>query len=125
MGRHGAELDSEIPPDRLAVSGPQGEYDSGGAYWGIPSRSTGPVWAVWEKGRGREGVAYVRAKTREGAKFQALHGDSMRCEIQPNGRRRCTIGDPCDSVYVAGHGDSILEAMREANRLWRAALAGE
>jgi hypothetical protein len=71
MGRASARLDPDLKPDRLAVSGPAGEYDSGGAYWGAGG-PCGPVWAVWEKGRGREGVAYVRARSREGAKRAAL-----------------------------------------------------
>ena len=55
----------------LAVAGPAGEYDAGGAYWGH-SPSEGPVWAVWVKGFAREGVAYVRAKSRDAAKRAAL-----------------------------------------------------
>ena len=57
-------------PDDLCTSGPQGEYDCGGAYWG--SGGAGPVYAVWVKGRGREGVEYVRAYSREGAKRKVL-----------------------------------------------------
>jgi hypothetical protein len=30
------------------------------------------VWAVWRKGKASEGVMYVRAKSREGAKRAAL-----------------------------------------------------
>lgn len=71
MGRVSAQLDSELTPDDLAVAGPAGEYDAGGAYWGTSS-TEGPVWAVWHKGRGREGVAYVRARSRDGAKRKAL-----------------------------------------------------
>jgi hypothetical protein len=55
----------------LAASGPAGEYDAGGAYWGT-SASEGPVWAVWAKGKGAEGVVYVRAKSRDGAMRAAL-----------------------------------------------------
>lgn len=50
----------------LCASKPQGEYDSGGAYWGT-SQEEGPVYAVWERGKGREGVAYVRARSPEQA----------------------------------------------------------
>lgn len=124
MGRVSASMNPEIPPDCLCVSGPAGEYDSGGAYWGL-SENEGPVWAVWEKGNGRAGVAYVRARSREGAKFAALFGDEMQCEIQPNGRARCTIGAPTDSTYAAGYGDTILQAMWAAYANWRAALAGK
>lgn len=58
---HGFDADA-----KLCVSKPQGEYDSGGAYWGT-SREEGPVYAVWERGKGREGVAYVRARSPEKA----------------------------------------------------------
>lgn len=74
MGRMSANLclapDTDTP-DSLAVAGPAGEYDAGGAYWGY-SPSEGPVWAVWRKGKASEGVAYTRAKSREGAKRKAL-----------------------------------------------------
>lgn len=70
MGRASAMLDAETP-DALAVAGPAGEYDAGGAYWGH-SPSEGPVWAVWVKGAARDGVAYVRAKSRDAAKRVAL-----------------------------------------------------
>lgn len=123
MGRAGAQLDSDLSPDRLCVAGPAGEYDVGGAYWGIADRASGPVWAVWERGKGREGVAYVRARSREGAKFRALHGDELQCEIQPNGRARCTIGRPSDYPYAAGYGNSIIEAMRAAHTAFIAALS--
>ena len=59
-------------PDVLCTSGPQGEYDCGGAYWG--SGAEGPVYAVWVRGAGRDGVAYVRARSREGAKRKVLEG---------------------------------------------------
>jgi len=72
MGRHGAQIDPDTPLDRLAVAGPAGEYDAGGAYWGTGGE--GPVWAVWVKGRGRDGVAYVRAATRNAAKIAARSG---------------------------------------------------
>jgi hypothetical protein len=74
LGRMSANLgldpDSDTP-DSLAVAGPAGEYDAGGAYWGTSS-TEGPVWAVWRKGKASEGVMYVRAKSREGAKRAAL-----------------------------------------------------
>jgi len=47
----------------FCVSHPQGEYDSGGAYWGYGDKE-GPVFAVWERGNGKAGVAYVRAKSK-------------------------------------------------------------
>jgi hypothetical protein len=71
MGRHGGTIDPDTPLDRLAVAGPAGEYDAGGAYWGLGG-SEGPVWAVWVRGHGRDGVVYVRAKGRESAKRAAL-----------------------------------------------------
>lgn len=114
MGRAGAQVDSDLSLDRLCVAGPVGEYDSGGAYWGIADRETGPIWAVWQRGRGREGVAYVRARGRVSAKMQALHGDNFTLECQPNGRIRCTIGEPTDSVFIAGHGGTAAEAMGAA-----------
>lgn len=69
MGRHSGTIDPDTPLHRLAVAGPAGEYDSGGAYWGTGGE--GPVWAVWVKGRGRDGVVYVRASGRNGAKLAA------------------------------------------------------
>lgn len=71
MGRHSTRHDFE-GVTRFCVSRPQGEYDSGGAYWGI-GFNHGPVWAVWERGKGSEGVAYVRALSRELA-IQAVIG---------------------------------------------------
>jgi hypothetical protein len=71
MGRASTRLDPDTSPAALAVAGPAGEYDAGGAYWGR-SPTEGPVWAVWVRGRGRDGVAYVRAKSRAGAKREAL-----------------------------------------------------
>lgn len=60
----------------LCVAGPAGEYDAGGAYWGY-SGTEGPVWAVWLRGWGHDGVAYVRAKSRDGAK-QAVIDQAMK-----------------------------------------------
>lgn len=71
MGRYDGTIDPDLKPDQLAVAGPAGEYDAGGAYWGCGGPE-GPVWAVWHKGHGRDGVVYVRAKSREGAKRVAL-----------------------------------------------------
>lgn len=71
MGRVSTPLDPDLPPERLAVAGPAGEYDPGGAYWGIGYQD-GPVWAVWERGKGREGVCYVRARSRAHAIREAL-----------------------------------------------------
>ena len=62
MGRRSSRVDFGGVTD-FCVSRPQGEYDSGGAYWGLGFRE-GPVWAVWERRKGREGVAYVRARSR-------------------------------------------------------------
>lgn len=71
MGRISTPLDPDLPPERLACAGPVGEYDAGGAYWGLGGRE-GPVWAVWERGKGWEGVCYVRARSRDAAKREAL-----------------------------------------------------
>jgi hypothetical protein len=81
-GRYGApmgrvsdrlHLDPEhCTPAELAAAGPAYEYDPGGAYWGLPAPGEGPVWAVWVKGYGREGVAYARATSRDAAKRAAL-----------------------------------------------------
>ena len=69
MGRYSdLRLDPETDaPATLAVAGPAGEYDAGGACWGTGGRE-GPVWAVWRRGRGHEGLTYVRARSRDGAK---------------------------------------------------------
>lgn len=53
---------------------PAYEYDSGGAYWGLPYNGSGPVWAVWERGNGQEGVAYVRAPSKTKAFNQVKEG---------------------------------------------------
>lgn len=71
MGRVSRNLAPDLTPDQLAVAGPAGEYDSGGAYWGS-SPKDGPVWAVWHRGRGTEGVCYIRAFSRAGAIKAAL-----------------------------------------------------
>jgi len=43
MGRLGCRLDLEgVTVNELAVAGPAGEYDAGGAYWGY-SQTEGPV----------------------------------------------------------------------------------
>jgi hypothetical protein len=73
MGRVSAQLDTEgLGPDDLAVAGPAWVYDAGGAYWGLGGRE-GPVWAVWIKGRSAEGVSYVRAHSRYGARITELN----------------------------------------------------
>ena len=69
MGRNSDNLalDPQLDlPETIAVAGPAGEYDAGGAYWGT-SPSEGPVWAVWRKGKRAEGIAYVRAASRDAA----------------------------------------------------------
>ena len=69
MGR--ATTRREFPESAdLCVSHPQGEYDSGGAYWGI-GYTDGPVFAVWERGNSQAGIAYVRAKSPDGARQAA------------------------------------------------------
>ena len=55
----------------LCTSHPQGEYDSGGAYWGY-GNGEGPVYAVWHRGHGHAGVVYVRAHSAAQAKRKAL-----------------------------------------------------
>lgn len=71
MGRVSASDLGTDKPEELAVAGPAGEYDAGGAYWGLGG-SEGPVWAVWRRGHGRDGVAYVRAKGPLSARCRAL-----------------------------------------------------
>ena len=71
MGRGSARLEN---PQNLCSAGPAYEYDSGGVYWGLPNRD-GPVWAVWERGTGRNGVAYVRAYSAADAKNKIMEGD--------------------------------------------------
>jgi hypothetical protein len=71
MGRCSGKLKDGCTVDELCVSRPQGEYDSGGAYWGSGG-SDGPVWAVWRRGHGKEGVVYVRARGKHAAKTKAL-----------------------------------------------------
>lgn len=71
MGRVSASDLGTDKPEELAVAGPAGEYDAGGAYWGH-SAGEGPVWAVWRRGHGRDGVAYVRAKGPLSARCRAL-----------------------------------------------------
>lgn len=71
MGRVSApDLGTDKPED-LAIAGPAGEYDAGGAYWGLGG-TEGPVWAVWRRGHGRAGVMYVRARGRLSAMVKAL-----------------------------------------------------
>lgn len=65
MGRRDTRRDWEGVTN-FCVSRPQSEYDSGGAYWGLGGLA-GPVWAVWERGKGHEGVAYVRARSKSQA----------------------------------------------------------
>lgn len=79
MGRMSAQLNPNTSTRELAVSGPAGEYDAGGAYWGT-SDSEGPVWAVWVKGKGRDGVAYVRARSRGRAAIVAVPCTCSMCE---------------------------------------------
>jgi hypothetical protein len=74
MGRRSAQIDINFENDSassLAIAGPAYEYDAGGAYWGL-SYNEGPVWAVWRKGKGSEGVVYIRALNRAHAKSKAL-----------------------------------------------------
>ena len=71
MGRASVQLYARWRPDQLCASHPQGEYDSGGAYWGLGG-ADGPVYAVWVRGRGHSGVAYVRARSSAAAKLKAI-----------------------------------------------------
>lgn len=71
MGRRGGQLGPDATFENVCVSHPQGEYDSGGAYWGLGGKD-GPVYAVWQRGKGREGVVYVRARSGRQAKLGAL-----------------------------------------------------
>ena len=64
MGRHDTSSNfaafDGVPLARLCARhcGGDGQYDRGGAYWGH-SR----VFAVWERGKGENGVAYVEASS--------------------------------------------------------------
>ncbi len=66
--RYGAPMGRDSTRDdftgvkAFCVSRPQGEYDTGGAYWGRGEQE-GTVFAVWERGNGEAGVAYVRARS--------------------------------------------------------------
>ena len=73
MGRSGNHnsIYHDTPLEKLAVSRPQYEYDSGGVYWGT-SREEGPVYAVWLRGNGSETVQYVRAHSKNQAKIKVL-----------------------------------------------------
>lgn len=71
MGRHSEKLDPDTSIGELCVSRPQGEYDCGGAYWGDGGKE-GPVYAVWRRGHGRDGVACVRAHSKGDAALKAL-----------------------------------------------------
>ena len=73
MGRRSIKIDPNHPPNKLAVNGPVFDaYDQGGAYWGMAIHDIKPLYAVWVRGEAREGVAYVRANTREEAKMEVL-----------------------------------------------------
>lgn len=72
MGRPSIQFGDDVKPLDLAIAGPAYEYDVGGAYWGLPAPGEGPVWAVWRKGHGHEGVCYVRAHGRLSARARAL-----------------------------------------------------
>lgn len=60
-----------LTADELATCACYGEYDAGGAYWGLGA----PVWAVWECTRPQDGILYVRADTRKAAIRLALGED--------------------------------------------------
>jgi hypothetical protein len=67
LGRASCPLPIAEKPEQVAVAGPAGEYDAGGAYWGSGG-TAGPVWAVWRKGAGRDTLAYVRARSKNHAR---------------------------------------------------------
>jgi hypothetical protein len=74
MGRVSANLGISYETDTvasLAVAGPAYEYDAGGVFWGFDYRSD-PIWAVWRRGKGREGVVYVRARNANHARSLLL-----------------------------------------------------
>jgi hypothetical protein len=82
-GRYGAPMGRPSHPGLAATwprrgirlcarhQGGSDGYDRGGAYWGYPR----DVWAVWGRGRGEDGVVYVRAPSRQAAIAAALGGD--------------------------------------------------
>jgi len=49
-----------------------GDYDSGGAYWGNSGHDS--IYAVWERGHGDCGVVYVRAISKAQAVAKVLGG---------------------------------------------------
>lgn len=69
MGRASTRAELFPADAPLCARKARGEYDSGGAYWGLAfPGSDGPVWAVWWRGKGHaEGVRYVRARNKAGA----------------------------------------------------------
>lgn len=64
-----------------------GEYDSGGAYWGRGYIGHTPdglnIWAVWEAGKYDDGVAYVRASNRQNAIAAVIRSTyaPKRCDV--------------------------------------------
>ena len=124
-GRCGRQLDLEgVTADNLAVAGPAGEYDAGGAYWGY-SPSEGPVYAVWVKGKGRDGVAYVRAQSRDGAKLQVLSDIAETWQrvslampgAAPYGETWALIGLQGETLWRAACSDRFVRKIADAHGL--------
>jgi hypothetical protein len=59
MGRRSFAVSGKVHLVRVRLNG---DYDSGGAYWGQGA----PLWCAWND----EGEMYLRAPTREAAKAQ-------------------------------------------------------
>ena len=125
MGRRGRQLDLEdVTADDLAVSGPAGEYDAGGAYWGH-SPSEGPVHAVWVKGKGRDGVAYVRAHDRTHAKLHVLSDVAKEWQRVSLAMPGCSpynqtwelIGLEGETIWSGVCGDIFVQKIADAHGL--------
>lgn len=69
MGRASEQLAGKVKLQRLRFV--DGDYDSGGAYWG----SGAPIWVAEDRNGAR---AYVRASNREKAKAELL---KENCEL--------------------------------------------
>ncbi len=71
MGRRNELPDDPAAPCKLRLHrlAMQGDYDSGGAYWGGGPSAAGVMWAAWNA----DGVrVYVRNRTREKARAAVL-----------------------------------------------------
>lgn len=72
MGRQSGTLDPEKPLACRRAGRVDGDYDSGGAYWGY--NGTDWIYAVWNRRAGPATCVYVRAKSRAQAMKLAVEG---------------------------------------------------